>query len=153
MAGPILFCYDGSDGSREAMRTSAELLDSTAEAVVLTVWEPTALVLARSAPFGPIAVGDETERNADAAEAEQAAAVAREGAERATAAGWQISDRVERSEDGPVATIIEVANELDARLIVCGRRGRGPVAGTVLGSVSQGLIYHAGRPVLISPQG
>ncbi len=28
--GPVLFCFDGSDGSREAMRAAADLLDRPA---------------------------------------------------------------------------------------------------------------------------
>jgi nucleotide-binding universal stress UspA family protein len=153
MAGPILFCNDGSDGSRAAMHLAAPLLESTGEAVVLTVWEPTASVLARSAPLGPIALGEEAEAEADAVEAEYAGRAAREGAERARELGWSASERVERSEDGAAAKIIEVAAELDARLIVCGHRGRGPISSALLGSVSHALVLHSGRPVLVSPDG
>jgi nucleotide-binding universal stress UspA family protein len=49
-------------------------------------------------------------------------------------------------------TISEVAREIDARLIVCGQRGRGAFASAILGSVSHQLSAHAQRPVLIAPQ-
>jgi nucleotide-binding universal stress UspA family protein len=44
------------------------------------------------------------------------------------------------------------AAELDARLIVCGRRGLGALASALLGSVSHVVLAHAGRPVLIAPE-
>jgi nucleotide-binding universal stress UspA family protein len=47
------------------------------------------------------------------------------------------------------ATIAGIASGVGAGLIVCGSRGRGSVAGTVLGSVSHNLIKYATVPVLI----
>jgi nucleotide-binding universal stress UspA family protein len=47
------------------------------------------------------------------------------------------------------ATLAGIADGLGAGLIVCGSRGRGAVAGAVLGSVSHNLIRHASVPVLI----
>lgn len=49
-------------------------------------------------------------------------------------------------------TIIDVADELDAGLIVCGTRGRGAIRTALLGSTSQALLQHAELPVLISPE-
>ena len=152
MPGPILFCYDGSEGSSAAMEAAAALLDPS-DAVVLTVWETTASVLARSAPFGPTAIGDETLEEVDAKEAHRAAEAAREGVERGRAEGWEASDRVERTDKDPAHTIIAVADEIDARLIVCGRRGRGALTATLLGSVSHALVTGSGRPVLVAPEG
>jgi nucleotide-binding universal stress UspA family protein len=56
-------------------------------------------------------------------------------------------------EDGrPASVIAEVADRVDADVIVVGRRGRGGVAELLLGSVSHELTLHATRPVLlISP--
>ena len=47
----------------------------------------------------------------------------------------------------PGAAIIEMS--LGARLVVIGSRGRGPVAGLLLGSTSQAVLHHAGCPVVI----
>ena len=44
------------------------------------------------------------------------------------------------------------AQEIDAGLVVCGQRGRGPVGSALLGSVSHALAAHTKRPVLIAPQ-
>ena len=43
---PILFCFDGSDGSRAAMKAAADLINRPTDAVVLTVWETIATRLA-----------------------------------------------------------------------------------------------------------
>jgi nucleotide-binding universal stress UspA family protein len=49
-------------------------------------------------------------------------------------------------------TIDEIAQEIDAGLVVCGQRGRDAIGSTLLGSVSHALAAHTKRPVLIAPQ-
>src|ERR1700693_1009152 len=49
----------------------------------------------------------------------------------------------------PASVIAQVADGLDADVIVVGRRGRGGVAELVLGSVSHELILHSKRPILL----
>lgn len=51
LTGPVLFCFDGSDGSRGAMRAAASLIKRPADAVVLTVWETVATRVALSGAF------------------------------------------------------------------------------------------------------
>jgi nucleotide-binding universal stress UspA family protein len=47
--------------------------------------------------------------------------------------------------------LAERAERLDVDLIVLGTRGHSPLAGLVLGSVTQQMLHDAGRPVLAVP--
>lgn len=53
-------------------------------------------------------------------------------------------------EDGRAASVLsKVADEVDADIILTGRRGRGGVSELLLGSVSHELVLHSKRPVLV----
>ena len=53
--------------------------------------------------------------------------------------------------DGTFRTILHVADEQDAGVIVMGSRGLGGVRALFLGSVSHGVVQHSHRPVLVVP--
>jgi nucleotide-binding universal stress UspA family protein len=148
MNKPVLFCYDGSDGSRSALRAAVELVAHPADAVVLTVWTPAVISLVRAGSF-LTAVPNEGE--IDTQEAALAKRIAEQGAAGARERGYKASARTAQADISVVATIGEIAQEIDAGLIVCGQRGRGAIRSTLLGSVSHGLSAHAQRPVLIVP--
>ena len=145
---PTLFCFDGSDDSLAALRAASRRL-RPGRAVVLTVWETVALRVARRAFAGGMTVANEDEL--DALEREAARGAAEEGARRAREHGWDAQARLARAETTEWRAIVDVANEIDAGLIVCGTRGLGGLRGLVLGSVSHAVLQHAGRPVLIAP--
>jgi nucleotide-binding universal stress UspA family protein len=148
--GTVLFCFDGSDGSREAMRAAAALINRPVDAVVLTVWETVATRLALSGAF---AAGTTTGgADLDAEEESYARSVAEEGALRASEHGYQASPMIKESFEGIPKAILEVADHLSAGLIVCGQRGRGALRSTLLGSVSHTLASHTRRPILIAPE-
>jgi nucleotide-binding universal stress UspA family protein len=49
----------------------------------------------------------------------------------------------------PVDEILDLSENLDAGLIVVGRRGLSPLESLMMGRVSEELLHHATRPVLI----
>ncbi|HEX4282756.1 MAG TPA: universal stress protein [Solirubrobacteraceae bacterium] len=149
MNKPVLFCYDGSEGSRTALSAAIEWIKPAADAVVLTVWTPAALQLARAGSF-IVAIPDEGE--VDEQEAEFAQRIAEEGAAGARTRGYNAVARVAQSDESVAKTIDDVAEEIDAGLIVCGQRGRGALGSALLGSVSHALAAHTKRPLLIAPQ-
>jgi nucleotide-binding universal stress UspA family protein len=53
-------------------------------------------------------------------------------------------------EGDPAARIIEIARLKDVDLIVLGSRNRGPLVAALLGSVSNDVVTHADRPVLVT---
>jgi nucleotide-binding universal stress UspA family protein len=149
MNKPVLFCYDGSEGSRTALLAAIDWIKPAVNAVVLTVWTPAEVQLARAGSF-VVAIPNEGE--VDEREAEFAQRIAEEGAAGARTRGYNAVARIAQSDQSVAATIGEVAEEVDAGLIVCGQRGRGTIGSALLGSVSHALAAHTRRPVLIAPQ-
>lgn len=145
-----LIAFDGSEDARAAIAyTGARLRPEPA--VVLTVWEPllSQLAWAPLAGGAPVPARQETERLAEEQRGER---VAQEGADLATAAGLPDVTPSAVGGTGPVwATIVDHAAELDASLIVVGSRGLSRVKSVLLGSVSDRVLHHAGRPTLIVP--
>jgi nucleotide-binding universal stress UspA family protein len=149
-SGPVLFCFDGSEGSRGAMRAASRLIDRPVEAVVLTVWETLATRLALAGAF---AAGTTTgEEDIDEQEESFAKSVAEDGALHASEHGYTATAITRESSEGIAKTILDTADELSVRLIVCGQRGRGVLRAALLGSVSHTLASHTRHPILIAPE-
>ena len=148
MSKPVLFCYDGSDGSKTALAAAVEVI-KPADAVVLVVWMPAAVQLARAGSF---VVYVPNEGEIDEQEAAKALQIAEEGAAGARERGYNASARIAQANESVAKTINEIAQEIDAGLVVCGQRGRGAITSALLGSVSHALAAHAKQPVLIAPQ-
>lgn len=148
MSGPVLFCFDGSDGSLRALSDGGAQLARRA-AVILTVWETVATQLATSG-FGFGYVADESE--VDSQEERAARGAAERGAITAEVHGWDATARVENATVCVWRTVVAVADEIDAPMIVCGARGRNAAKRAVLGSVAEAVLHHSHRPTLIAPQ-
>jgi nucleotide-binding universal stress UspA family protein len=141
---PILICYDGSADADRAIEAAAALL-GTRRAVVVNI--------------GPILTGPESvaalssvvpgtafeDMNVDSALEK-----ARAGVGRALEAGFQAEPRTELAEPFWQG-IVDVADEIDAAVIVIGSRGLKGIREQFEGSVSHEVAEHAGRPVLIVP--
>ncbi|MGW0806168.1 universal stress protein [Nonomuraea sp. NPDC002799] len=142
----ILVAYDGSADSRSAIEFAAKHL-AAEPTLVVTVWEPL-LVQLKKYPLAAGALDADTE---DAAHA-QADQLAKEGAELALAAGLaDVTYRAVADNESIWKTIVDVADEIDASLIVTGSRGLAGVRSVLLGSVSNHVLHHARRPTLIVP--
>jgi nucleotide-binding universal stress UspA family protein len=134
----ILIATDGSAGAREAVEYGLDLArHSHASATVVYV---------RRAPR-PL-VGDPFDRR-EISEGQRRADDAVDHALR-VAADLGVETDVEIVEGDPATQIIELAWRRDADLIVLGSRNRGPLAAALLGSVSQDVVTHADRPVLVA---
>ena len=141
---PILICYDGSSGAARAIETAAALLGPR-RAVVLDVASSMTVAESVAAPYSAMA-GAAVEETYAA----EAARIAAEGTEIAHSSGFDAVARATRA----VPTwegIVEIADELNAPVIVVGSRGLRGLNEALHGSVSHQVAAHAGRPVLIVP--
>ena len=146
--GPVLFAYDGSDHARAAIERAGAVLQHS-PAVVASAWTS----FEGQAPAALLALPGDMVRGTvttlDDASRETAEECAAEGAELASAAGFDAEPRAVRSAGPYFAALLDVAEEIDARAIVAGSRGRSSLAAALLGSVSTGLLHHTTRPVLV----
>jgi nucleotide-binding universal stress UspA family protein len=146
----ILVAYDGSDEAKRAVAVAGSLFSGPA--VVLHVVVPQTVVTPHSAPgaLGPdagqlIETDDEAlERGRDVAEA---------GAEMARREGLAAEPALAHAPEaqGVAETIVRIGDERGAAVLVLGRRGLGRVASAIMGSVSDGVLRQASRPVLVVP--
>ena len=141
---PILICYDGSEGAQRAIDVAAKLLGPR-HAVVVDVGPP--LTAAESlASVSSVVPGDAFEDLNMEAARERAQA----GTDRAREAGFTADERAAVA--APTwEGIVDVADEIDAAVIVLGSRGLTAARQVIAGSVSHDVAEHAGRPVLIVP--
>jgi len=147
----VLLCYDASPTAKRAIPAAHALLGNK-QATVLHVWQPPNEFLEPDW-FGGVstAVGPPIAQ-LEALALDRAERVTHEGAELARAAGFTTESRTEPSLGRVWRTILELARELDAEVIVVGERGLSTVQSVLLGSVSNAVVHHAHRPVLVIPR-
>ena len=135
----ILIATDGSPSAREAVAFGLELAaEQSAEAIVVHVVH--AVDILPTAAFGiPGALRHPLTAD-DRMPLEEASTLAAEEG---------VSARTELLTGNPVDEIVAYADSIDADLVVVGSRGHGAVASALLGSVSQGVLHEARRPVLV----
>jgi nucleotide-binding universal stress UspA family protein len=148
---PVLLAYDGSDTAARALDRAAEVVGS-GPAVVVTVYEPTASFTGYD-PLAGVSEGVSRttglEQEMDEIGGQVAQRTAEQGAELARKRGF---DAAARTAEGKVwRAIVDVADEVDARVIVIGTRGHGGLGALMIGSVANGVVHHSERPVLVIP--
>lgn len=142
---PILLCYDGSEDAKHAIEEAASLLRSS-PALVLSVWQDARAMPSFAWAAGPVPGVEEI----FVAAREGARRMAEEGTHVAGEAGFTAEPLVAEA-GGPVwDAVVKVADERDVAAIVMGSRGLSGVRSMLLGSVSSGVVHHAGRPVLVA---
>ena len=149
---PVLIAYDGSEVSRAAVRHAAELLAGR-PAVLVTVWEPGLAAITVGLPdtmgMGALPPDPATIEEVDRLQREHASTVAAEGAEFARSLGLVAEPQAVPDEVDVADTLIDIARERGAAVVVIGSHGISGLRTRLLGSVSRKLIEHCDRPVLV----
>lgn len=134
----IVLALDGSEGSRRATPVAVSLARQSGARIVIAHIDQRIY-----------AKGDMPSLRADEDEIHERIESEAEGL---AAEGVNVS--VERSVvvlGGPAHAIVEIADQVDADVIVVGTRGYSSVVGVLLGSVTTRLLHIAKRPVLAVP--
>jgi nucleotide-binding universal stress UspA family protein len=151
-ARPVIVAYDASDEAQTALREAVALFGHR-PLIIASVWEPGLAMMTMMPPAGEPSMGYMPDPNEvaaiDRAQSGHAGAVAEAGARLArelgaTAEALPVPDSVNIA-----GTLIEIAEERDARAIVVGSRGLGGIKARVLGSTSRKLLHDTHRPVLV----
>ena len=137
MYDKILVAVDRSETSDRALLAARDLaLLSNGEVWVLHLRERELMTKTS------VVLSDETER--------EAMAMVEAAVDKLTAAGVKAHGDVGTTVFGYAArNIVDDAKEHDVDVIVMGSRGRGDLAGLILGSTAHKVIHLADRPVLI----
>lgn len=133
----IVVGYDGSDCGKAALDEALRIAESLDDRVVIV--------------FGylpPGIWGGEIVEHADAVE-EYGQKVMAEARSRVESSS--VESDVRMVPNKPSQALVEVADELDARMIVVGSYGDPPLKGMILGSTPNKLLHLADRPVLVVP--
>ena len=152
-AAPVLIAYDGSEVSRAAVRHAAELFAGR-PAVLATVWEPGLAAVQEAMPGMGLGIGTRspdptTIEDVDRIAREHASTVAADGAEFARSLGLVAEPQAVPDEVDVADTLIDIARERGAAVVVAGSHGISGLRKRLLGSVSRKLIEHCDRPILV----
>src|ERR1700683_1856347 len=109
MNRPVLFCYDGSEGSGAALSAAVDLVMHPADAAVLVRWTAVAVQLARG---GSLLVAVPNEGQIDEEEIGAAQRLADAGADGLRGRGYNASGRVAQANESEAKTICEFAREI-----------------------------------------
>jgi nucleotide-binding universal stress UspA family protein len=141
--GPLLLCYDGSEGAERAIRVAPVLVGSGRAARVLYAYKPTERSLGVAQAITGGRVDAPVSGPADAHDVVDAGvAIARD-------AGFDAQALLLEA-DRPTAELIAAkAEELDAPAIVMGQRGLSGLKSALLGSVTRDVVNAQHRPVVL----
>jgi len=133
----FLIGTDGSPGGLEAVRQGIALARRANAAVTVVYVRPAPLPM----------LGDPFYQCALTKDFGVARAALAQASREVSAAG--LEGETEILEGSAADRIVEFASSRSADLIVVGSRGRGAIAGALLGSVSESIVHKADCPVLV----
>ena len=145
----ILLATDGSKDAAFAARTAVNLANKTGLDLHVVYVEEVPRRLSTSEPTsleGLIDPGFEEQMRQQAQAA--ASQFLEEQVQKIKEAGGEIAQAHPRL-GRPYAEIVQLAEELDAGMVVVGSRGEGGVRRALLGSVADSVVRHAHCPVLV----
>jgi nucleotide-binding universal stress UspA family protein len=136
MSGEVILGFDGSEGARHAVRHAVEMAKALDVPLVLAFG------------FEPPVMGGEV---ADLRKAVQSRGeeVLQEGSALVTSIDADLPVEAILVDERPADSLVDLAVQRDARAIVVGHRGMGPIRGAVLGSVTYRILHEAPCPVVV----
>ena len=139
MYANIMIAIDGSNESLQAVHQALSPVGRglRAEIALVNVQEPASLLQLATQDSDAIA----------AAAVEAGEHLMAEGAALLDAAGVGYSMEVVLGE--PATVLVDMAEEIDADLVLLGARGMGAIESVLVGSVSKAVISRCTRPVLV----
>jgi nucleotide-binding universal stress UspA family protein len=145
-AGKILLAVDGSEEAGLAAQAAVELCEKTgSELHVVHVGRGTRHV----GDTGPVLLDPRTEELAQERLDQQAQALLDAEVQKIEGLGGSVS-RSHLLREHPADQIVRLAEELEARMVVMGSRGRGGIRRALMGSVSEDVVRHAHCPVFVA---
>lgn len=138
MSGEVIVGYDGEEGSRAALTTAVQIAGAFRRELVVVFG------------YAPPALGGEVADLARAVE-DIGATVTADAVARARAIDPGVATRTELVNDRPVEALLRAAEACNALAIVVGSAARGPLTGSLLGSVTYQVVHQSPVPVVVVP--
>ena len=145
--GPLLLSYDGSEGAKQAISAAGRAF-AERSAIVFHTWE--SWMAEAPALAGASATVQGVAAELDEVADEQSSALAAEGVQVAESAGLNAEALSERATGPAWKAVLDAADRRACAAIVVGSRGLTGIS-AALGSISNGVVHHSRRPVLVVP--
>jgi nucleotide-binding universal stress UspA family protein len=138
MAGGIVLGYDGQSGSVAALRTATEMAAAFGCPLIVVFGHRPAAIGGDVSDLGKAVRGIGEQLMAEAVDA-------------ARAIDASVTVETEVIVLRPADAVLGAGDQHDARAIVVGTTGQGPIKGALLGSVTYQVVHRATRPVVVVP--
>jgi nucleotide-binding universal stress UspA family protein len=149
----VLIGFDGTPAAERAVRQAAALF-APRRALVVTVWEAgrvfdLALIPARGFELALSSVDIRTAAEVDDALYKEAQHLARWGTQLANDNGLRAKGLVVADQVTVADTLVRLAREHDAAVVVVGAHRHARLAELLLGTTTRGVLQHAPCPALV----